>query len=231
MRFRVACFAAAISGCLASVNIAQAATIFSDFGAGNAFDHSFSWIVSGPASSSGIAFTPAMPFTSVVNADVTQIDIAMANHVLDSSTVTSATLKLFVNTGGAFGTLLGTFSVNNILNINGGGPTVLSVTGISGVHLNAGGNYYLQASASGDTDDGGWYVNSIGVTGTLLILRSDDPGHNILQDGTLGAFAIIGDVTTPTVPLPGALPLFVSGLGALGLLGWRRKKKAAALAA
>jgi hypothetical protein len=32
-------------------------------------------------------------------------------------------------------------------------------------------------------------------------------------------------------PLPAALPLFASGLGALGLLGWRRKRKAAALAA
>ena len=33
------------------------------------------------------------------------------------------------------------------------------------------------------------------------------------------------------VPLPAALPLFATGLGALGLLGWRRKKKAAARAA
>jgi uncharacterized protein (TIGR03118 family) len=36
--------------------------------------------------------------------------------------------------------------------------------------------------------------------------------------------------TAPT-PLPAALPLFATGLGALGLLGWRRKKKAAAIAA
>src|SRR5262245_4868001 len=35
---------------------------------------------------------------------------------------------------------------------------------------------------------------------------------------------------TPT-PLPAALPLFAGGLGALGLLGWRRKRRAAALAA
>jgi hypothetical protein len=31
-------------------------------------------------------------------------------------------------------------------------------------------------------------------------------------------------------PVPAALPLFASGLGALGLLGWRRKRKAAAVA-
>ena len=31
-------------------------------------------------------------------------------------------------------------------------------------------------------------------------------------------------------PLPAALPLFASGLGALGLLGWRRKRKAQAAA-
>ena len=29
-------------------------------------------------------------------------------------------------------------------------------------------------------------------------------------------------------PLPTALPLFATGLGALGLLGWRRKRKAQA---
>jgi hypothetical protein len=32
-------------------------------------------------------------------------------------------------------------------------------------------------------------------------------------------------------PLPAALPLFATGLGALGLLGWRRKRKTAAIVA
>ena len=34
-------------------------------------------------------------------------------------------------------------------------------------------------------------------------------------------------VPVATTPLPAALPLFATGLGALGLLGWRRKKTAA----
>jgi hypothetical protein len=32
------------------------------------------------------------------------------------------------------------------------------------------------------------------------------------------------------VPFPAALPLFATGIGALGLLGWRRKRKAQAIA-
>ena len=34
----------------------------------------------------------------------------------------------------------------------------------------------------------------------------------------------------PSVPIPAALPLFATGLGALGLLGWWRKRKAQAAA-
>jgi hypothetical protein len=42
-----------------------------------------------------------------------------------------------------------------------------------------------------------------------------------------------GDATiaTSVTPLPPALPLFATGFGALGLLGWRRKRKAQAIAA
>jgi hypothetical protein len=43
-----------------------------------------------------------------------------------------------------------------------------------------------------------------------------------------GLIEISGNFTvTPTLtPLPPTLPLFASGLGAMGLLGWRRKRKA-----
>jgi hypothetical protein len=48
---------------------------------------------------------------------------------------------------------------------------------------------------------------------------------------SLGCIEVFAPTAAPETPLPGALPLFASGLGALGLLGWRRKRKAAALAA
>jgi len=41
---------------------------------------------------------------------------------------------------------------------------------------------------------------------------------------------VSGEAIAATTPLPAALPLFASGLGGLGLLGWRRKRKKAALA-
>jgi CHRD domain len=51
-----------------------------------------------------------------------------------------------------------------------------------------------------------------------------------IHTGNFPAGKIRGQLSE--TPLPSALPLFASGLGALGLLGWRRKRKnAAAIAA
>jgi hypothetical protein len=41
---------------------------------------------------------------------------------------------------------------------------------------------------------------------------------------------IISGEAIETTPLPAALPLFATGLSAMGLLGWRRKRKAQATA-
>jgi hypothetical protein len=48
-------------------------------------------------------------------------------------------------------------------------------------------------------------------------------GYSVLTSSGIGNVA--------ATPIPAALPLFASALGGLGLLGWRRKGKAAALAA
>ena len=58
----------------------------------------------------------------------------------------------------------------------------------------------------------GSYSGTIDTTGTLV-----DVG---------GRFELVA-----STPIPAALPLFATGLGALGLLGWRRKRKAIAAGA
>jgi hypothetical protein len=65
-----------------------------------------------------------------------------------------------------------------------------------------------------------------------------DPGHLFTFDPNTAAVTAGPDTNSPQiwglspvvppVPLPAALPLFATGLGALGLLGWRRKRKQAA---
>ena len=42
---------------------------------------------------------------------------------------------------------------------------------------------------------------------------------------TLELSAGVGNTPLTATPLPAALPLFATGLGALGLLGWHRKRK------
>ena len=56
-----------------------------------------------------------------------------------------------------------------------------------------------------------------------LQLTADVPDGLVVRP----LFVSFGEVT----PFPAALPLFATGLGALGLLGWRRKRKTAAIAA
>jgi hypothetical protein len=59
------------------------------------------------------------------------------------------------------------------------------------------------------------------TSGTLkLFFWDENNGEN--------ANSIVADVTAAETPVPAALPLFATGLGALGLLGWRRKRKQAA---
>ncbi len=54
-----------------------------------------------------------------------------------------------------------------------------------------------------------------------------DPNTLYFTDGINGeADGLFGAIQAET-PLPAALPLFATGLGALGLFGWRRKRKSA----
>ena len=120
---------------------------------------------------------------------------------------------------------------------NGGGYDATLMTGeINSVGVTGPTNYFgsdnvVYPSATTVVDDFG-----LGV----LLANSDmiaiDPGspYNIqYSDGNSTYQNETFTLTLVTAtPLPAALPLFASGLSALGLFGWRRKRKnAAAIAA
>jgi hypothetical protein len=93
----------------------------------------------------------------------------------------------------------------------------------------------------------GTYTDSAGVMHGLLFDLNNDTFQNIDEPFGIGTTTIngindldqlvgfyvaangntIGLLADPVVtPLPAALPFFATGLGAFGLLGWRRKRKA-----
>jgi hypothetical protein len=65
------------------------------------------------------------------------------------------------------------------------------------------------------------------ISGLLFSLVGPELAGFAIDDVRFGVGA---QVIVPGVPLPGALPLFATGLGVLGLLGWRRKRKVQAAA-
>jgi hypothetical protein len=86
--------------------------------------------------------------------------------------------------------------------------------------------------------------SSRGITATGTISQTSGTGFDptpvfysaaYTQNGGPGAQinASFNDSTTPptSTPLPAALPLFATGIGGLGFLGWRRKRKAQVVAA
>jgi len=59
-------------------------------------------------------------------------------------------------------------------------------------------------------------VAAAAITGVTISTTNDDVG-----------LALYGGAGANATPLPAALPLFASGLGALGMLGWRRRRRQA----
>jgi hypothetical protein len=83
---------------------------------------------------------------------------------------------------------------------------------------------------TGNTDCVLWGSTTLGnqhVGGTISFSSGDTVALTLYNAED---WDITTTISASQTPLPATLPLFVGGLSVMGLLGWRRKQKAAAIA-
>ena len=199
-----------------------ASVIYSNLGSGGSFACCSGWAVNGPAYNLPGPSWLAFAFTPNDNGNVSQIDVALTY----GSGTNAVTVSLLSDNSGVLGTTLGAWSLQNIPPVLAPRTGTLQTISVfpPNIHLTGGDTYWLQVAVGGDNSNFAWNDNPTGVTGML----AQPGGYRTTFGNPIGAFDILGVPQGPpfVTPLPGALPLFATGLGALGLLGWRRKRKA-----
>ena len=195
---------------LTSTNAARASTIFTNFPASQTYDCCKGYYaVTGSAA--------AFSFVSPGSYAVTQIDLGLTAPFNPGRA--SASVSLWTNVSGSLGAYLGDWTVSGIA--NNAGSSITTISGITGVYLQAGVSYFLQVTSF--TDYVAWGQNTTGYKSTRLY-------NGVRQDVNFaGAFDILGDPATPPLPTPigpVGLPGLVLALG--GLMAWRRRLMASA---
>jgi hypothetical protein len=192
----------------------MASVLFSDLGgAGDVYNDGSGWTVSG-SGFLGTSETAAGLFvvTGIGSLSVTEIDLAVVN--IDAPDTFSAAIWTDVGNlpgaqvAGAFWDLSTTAS-------SGTCCSLVSVTGISGVTLTGGQEYFLVLSPLSLTDDSWnvWDLNNQGVDN--LELSSTNGGTTWTSSGstTTGAFDVLGDPTA--APEPAAWFMLAAGIAAI----------------
>ena len=168
------------------------------------------------------------------------------------ATITGATLRFFGGNGNyvspdvseTYGLFDYLGNINSLLNGTGGVSTFndlgsgtsygqATVNGPSGISMpDFSVSLSLAAvaaiSAAANSADSRFVIG-----GTILTLANLGNVTEALfvTSSALPAAALTIETSPSAVPLPAALPLFATGLAGLGLLGWRRKRRAAAASA
>ena len=191
--------------------VASADVIFNDFGPSYSYDCCTGWAVFGASSSIG-PLVPAMFFTSPQNDNVTQIDLALG--YLQGTN--SAVVSLWTDVANTPSTELGSWPVSGqpSFGISSSTP-ITTISGITGISLDAGGSYFLEVSPGNSDTLDAWNLNTSGYT-TLIALN----GAPFTSAATSAAFDIIGD----PVPEPASLALIAGSVSGVFWF-WRRRRK------
>lgn len=202
----------------ASAGVMGVSTLFSDLGpSGNVYQCCSGWTISGTGTL-GTSFTAANEFNAGVGGSVSQIDLGVG-YVTGSPQFYAS---IWTDLAGTPGTQVADAFWNNLISTETVGNCcgLVTISGITGVTLNAGTNYFMILGPEdlNDTSWNGWNWNSVGATG--LDLYSNDGGISWVSSGVqpMGAFDVIG----ASVPEP-CFSLLI-GTGLLGVLGAIRRK-------
>jgi len=177
------------------------AVLFNDLGPdGIVYQSRAGQRVSGLQTQGSLSYLVANGFQASSTGSVSQIDVAIG-YV---SGVDSFQVSLYTDGGGIPGVLLANWSNLRSTMTFGGCCGLVAVTGISGINLTAGQNYFLVVGPTdvSSTTWGMWNLNNRGTTGTKLY--SNDGGVSWRSEGTnvMGAIEIMGNanVSSPTQP-------------------------------